>query len=945
MEDVSSDTMVDQYGRPLRRLPEVKKRVIWREDSGTWVSPSGKSFPSRLERHLPVPGKANHKKPRMLDDGTIYYGWYPLLATHTGPVLGRLSVLDSTIADTLEAGYCNDKYRTPGFRVSASIASPWARLEDALLAIGAQLLERHPDSALFPKLDFPRWPHEFGYRVFHTTREKAIASGLRAREAFVTLTAVVSFALSLWLGEYESTCFYAAWSQLHSRQDMEVDSTWLSTLQNTYICNFSTNTRAGGGLFALNTKWGPWLHNFVRAGVNIVLLWGKPEDWPLDMEMDYDFMELRRRYYPPPEYIEASKKRCRYLTTQASSSFVLPSHDNEHPSFEPDNFNSVYDNQEPFQVAPVSDPDPATVIEPGSFQKQGETVEEFHARMAVKLEKMKAYESASEKQSREDKERNAANGHRVGDIPVFTWQEHGNFWRRMRVFGQEIETQWKQVGKRQRVYLSALKQWDLCPQLLEFEPGTKVPDTGSYFDKIFAQGDALGPKAPMKPKDFFQPPELIFSQAPPPPVEYRFPTPALVEFFASRFGYRVVAGETWHPDLHLVGTVMKQQDIGKTILHLAHIDIPSLQDIQGLGPEPIDEQHEMSQTIDDLAHVIPPTLNDVKVGLVDLFNICRAAAESKGCGGDYKLLPSTFDFSPLSFRPIVDIDPRRFTLILASTLPAADEEGGVEGETVYILKPPRGSQDPATWCIAMKDPLTVLQVFRSRWMTMFEAARGLLEVNVAFHTVCQRRLEEVRVREHPIIRGLGERKATWTVTADEERLYKDARQVVFESDYGRSCRLAGGIVGRLSYSAVSECCVLDGPVHCDLIVAYDLDDEGTVYCDDQLPPEQEDVVCGSYLVENFEDLSEASKTFKTLSWWPRQSFWVKYGPGLGAWTQQAEAFFNGTTKRYRDRDESKSLALKNNTEWRRDLRKQQQHSILKAARAWAAQFIQDKTSN
>jgi len=119
-----------------------------------------------------------------------------------------------------------------------------------------------------------------------------------------------------------------------------------------------------------------------------------------------------------------------------------------------------------------------------------------------------------------------------------------------------------------------------------------------------------------------------------------------------------------------------------------------------------------------------------------------------------------------------------------------------------------------------------------------------------------------------MIRGLDERKAEWTVTADE-KLYKDAREVVFESDYGRSCRLAGGIIGRLFYSAVSECRVLEGPGHCDLIVAYNLEDEVIVYCDDQLPPEQEDIVCGSYLINNFDGVTKASSTFKTLSWWPR----------------------------------------------------------------------------
>jgi len=61
----------------------------------------------------------------------------------------------------------------------------------------------------------------------------------------------------------------------------------------------------------------------------------------------------------------------------------------------------------------------------------------------------------------------------------------------------------------------------------------------------------------------------------------------------------------------------------------------------------------MSQTIDDLAHIVPPNLNDVKVGLL---NICRAAAIGKGCGDDYKRLPATFDLSPASFRPIVNVD-------------------------------------------------------------------------------------------------------------------------------------------------------------------------------------------------------------------------------------------------------------------------------------------------
>lgn len=57
---------------------------------------------------------------------------------------------------------------------------------------------------------------------------------------------------------------------------------------------------------------------------------------------------------------------------------------------------------------------------------------------------------------------------------------------------------------------------------------------------------------------------------------------------------------------------------------------------------------------------------------------------------------------------------------------------------VYILYPPPHSRDDTPWRIAPTSATTVLLVFHQGWGTMFEAARGLLELVIPFRTIIER---------------------------------------------------------------------------------------------------------------------------------------------------------------------------------------------------------------
>jgi len=220
----------------------------------------------------------------------------------------------------------------------------------------------------------------------------------------------------------------------------------------------------------------------------------------------------------------------------------------------------------------------------------------------------------------------------------------------------------------------------------------------------------------------------------------------------------------------------------------------------------------------------------------------------------------------------------------------------------YLIKPKtRGGVD-VNWQIMLSDPATVLECFRREdASSIHDIALFLLQHGRPFSTRSRR--DQLRLTI------LGWRPAGHRPTISEYNFYEHLRSDFFtKHPRSRAARLKGAIIWRLAIEGdgglVDER-VLEGPSEEALMCGTCLglvDGVGSLW-DDELSEADMDLICGVYkystggavksitpMVYSPAFLGNRNQT-SDLSWWPKQSTFLKSGLWAGYWSRSCEDWF------------------------------------------------------
>ncbi|KAF8956188.1 hypothetical protein BDZ97DRAFT_1925751 [Flammula alnicola] len=870
-----------------RKLPQVWRQAMWHPRSGLIVSPSHRTLPSDLVLDAKSTKPSDYLKPRFLSDDNIYLAFYPTRPLHRGYLFGDLALSGDDLRLSIHADNHNGR---PMYILDSRIREKWYRLENSLLAVTETLITAHPQYLTLPPLKYPRWPYQYGYTDFHLTREKAFLCARRSLSAFSMVIAVTSFALSLWLTEYEDDCFEGAFTVLSHRQRDKLPRVWLNYLKESIVCNLSPGVRPGCFLDPHMTRWGGYLYLFTRASVPIWLIWGQDDENadPVDLKMAH--------YFPPPEYIELAKKR--YISF---SNVILPSQDTYYleghaasrESIPPpgssirlppsqsasgvdeghgldfidfvDNAGSAFANPNHYEPPPAPPAiDRTQIVEKDSGQRPGESWEQFSARMEQILERRIETETEKDRQSRKAMEAVALATGPTKHSGVFLWEQDkilSSFYRRTRLTRAEARSEWSECTKYQRRYWSHRNEWDLCRHLPLHPPdvprseieepdsdeeGSLFPDDPHLFSEVVSQlkTPTDGPVGPMMLRMVRA---LTARDEEPGSDEYDRFVP-LVDYLRRRHGFFADLEESWNPNVH-------EKD-GKLSLGKDQLEA-SLRNL--------------------LYSSVSTTLPSwVFTSIVDFHNTALRT------NLQYTALPGSWDLSPNSrtTRSLVCDMSQICLQRVASDLPFSTD--------VYILRPPKGSRDRSPWFVATTSATAVLLVYRSAWTTMHEIGSGLLELGIPFRTVIEKKRtdtdEFVERKWRYKTKGLGGRPKDFQPTEEDFLAYEHARDDVLRSACGRAIRLRGGIAGRIASELVSDTEVLDGPLCSNEVVGHHGD---IAFVDDKVDEGSLDIVCGIYVVNE----TDGGSVVSHASWWPKQTTWMGTGLAGDQWLPRAEEFY------------------------------------------------------
>ena len=893
---------------------------MWHSESGLVVSPLNHTLPSAAvsDPHSRRPGDL--VKPRLLQDDNIYLAFYPRRPIHRGPLFTVLAISRDELFNSIHVVRNENPRR---YVLDPSIQSRWKSLEIPLLEVAQTLYGAHKERHSFPLLSYPRWPHQYGYDVAHSSKEIAYYCAKKSLAAFSMLAAFTTFVLSLWLTEYEDDCFAEAFAFLAERKRDGLPRVWLEYLKDSIVGNLSPGLRPGGFLNPYVTRWGVHLGRFTRASVPFWLLWGKDTLKPANLVVPQIAF-----YFPPQQYIDIAKSRC-----LSFSNTILPTQQFEgrgsnfpasrptvhfpDPSSLPTDESSsnaafglegfVLDNGDAFVncVNPDEPPPPVSVfdrencVEASSGQKPGENWEVFLEHQTKRLEWRKQKETAAEKHRRESLE-NAMEKGPTNKTAVFLWVQDDlvpTFYRRTRLIKHDASTEWDRCTKYQRFFWAHRNEWDLCPHLPAYPPHVATPAPcydrydsdddepilGAYNSSAKPINEPVGPIMLRAVEQFTErdkePENSTYSHG--------FWSP--LEYLRCRHGFSAADFPTsWNPTLH----THPKYTLAQTKVDMA---------IKNIGYIPAPEQ--LTQ--------LPST------SIVDFHNTAMNTILS------YTALPSAWDISR---------DPQ--TSSLTCHLQRIDLQrvtGALFDKTeLYILRPPRGSRDPSPWFIATTSATAVLMVYRSPWTTMLEIGRGLLDHGVPFHTVVERQRIDVKEVLRSRRTGLGLRPSHFKPERADFATYENARDDVLRSRSGRAIRLLGGIVGRLAAEVVPNYEVLDGPYLTNVKVVGTHGD--MEFVDDAVEQHELDIVSGVYDVEG-----KFKEAHSHMSWWPKHATFLATGYAGDQWLPRAEEWYQKRLDELR----SGHFTLQSSTRWEKyhKFNAAQMSQLRKGSERMAAEFI------
>ena len=611
----------------------------------------------------------------------------------------------------------------------------------------------------------------------------------------------------------------------------------LGLISLTHVCDIRLGVRPGLFINPYRSCWGSWLENFVRAGVQVWVVWG-----PEVIQKKPTFLSPRSKLFedflPPLDLIKSVRSKSQESEAfQLISPFLPPS--------PPSATTYVVSQPPPSSSAPSIPP-------PNSRQRRGETLAEFLVRLEEGKRKREASETPSEAQSRRDRENSAIEKGYSKSSTVFIWEETAGHYLRVKVDRGEVPAIWSDYPASRRVYHSHVNEWDLCPPIPPFsETLTQqdIEEIQQYDDELDAFNSA--PTTLKAPSDQFAAQhsghidELASLVSPSQPNTFEFD---IIEHLKDRYGYDVFRQPSWTPNLH--DEKVADVDAAKTRFLFRKFRHPT---------------------------ILAPAIE----------NFCNAIANKQVRVHN---LPQSWDLSRLQLQ-----------------IPGLQLSSGsdVENRTMYAIS--STTAEEGHWVICLKDPTTVLQIYRNRWTTLNTIVEELVLRGIPFNTgVPEPSNGSNLVDTSCKSKGLGLRPLGYRPQSDDYHAYLLTRAEALRSTLGRAALLQGGLIARLARDIVGVSDVLSGPEASNgkRIGAVTL-------VDDQLSDYMLDVISGVYYVETKTD----KQIHQHLSFWPKLG-WKSSGYYTEEWTADAESWYQDRLKAL----ESGSAPLHNSTDWKSKLR-------------------------
>ncbi|KAF7975098.1 hypothetical protein HWV62_10507 [Athelia sp. TMB] len=290
-------------------------------------------------------------------------------------------------------------------------------------------------------LDFAKFPlpSEYNYQERHAGLDKFIKSIMLARDAFLPLMVLCSFAIAMTAGFRQDN---PLWTQRLVQR--RCHTSFVEELKKSQVADFSVERI---GVFIQNT-WHvqPYVDHFIAANVPV---WHR--------KRKSTFTHHQTKTFCPSE-----------ADVHRAKASPLP-HLSETHSLPINTIETIPDAPKPFPPLPKF-----------SRQLVGKTFKEYFARQERIREEKLAVESVDTRARRFNREKVQANHQLPGKSGphVFIWEEIDGYLIRKKLDRKEVDSEWENFTEAQQKYNSITNEWDLAR---EFTP---AEEPESQFDEV-----------------------------------------------------------------------------------------------------------------------------------------------------------------------------------------------------------------------------------------------------------------------------------------------------------------------------------------------------------------------------------------------------------------------------------------------------------------------------
>jgi hypothetical protein len=341
-----------------------------------------------------------------------FFPYIPVFPRFEGPLFGRLADIR-----VKEAGLC--------WKLDPELQERWARLEAGLLSATNILMRNRITPLHFEPFPLPA---TFGYLRTHKTQRFALKCARKSRDAFVILASLFSYAIAFTTTNPPEA--NPKWVQL--LHENKIHPAWVENLRKTEYADF-TNTKRYGAVIHPDCGWLNYV-NMMRS--HEIPLWFYWADGNPHFYQGKTGANQVHPFSPDAEQVAA-------IRAAAAESSQTP------------------------HAQPQASPTVHSMHEKYSRQIPGESWQDYFKRQDEVYRKAIEVETPNDRQSRLNRERNAATHVCPGSkgARVFEWNQEDGVWLRLTVNRKEVENIWPHYSRTQRRFDSIHNEWDLCGYL------------------------------------------------------------------------------------------------------------------------------------------------------------------------------------------------------------------------------------------------------------------------------------------------------------------------------------------------------------------------------------------------------------------------------------------------------------------------------------------------